>query len=73
MNIFDVIIYIKAKRNIRLKRFISKGGRKNLFRILDQKQLPDRVKSKLSDHVVFNEKNINILKNKLLDILKIYE
>ena len=73
MNIFDVIIYIKAKRNIRLKRFISKGGRKNLFRILDQKQLPDRVKSKLSDHVIFNEKNINILKNKLLDILKIYE
>ena len=73
MKYFDVIIFIKARKNIRLKRFISKGGNRRLFNLLNKKQLSDVKKIKNSDHVVVNDKNIKILKQNLLDILKKYE
>ena len=34
--------------------------------------MSDLKKSKFSDHVVVNEKNLNILKKKLLGIIKLY-
>ena len=73
MKNFDVIIFIKAKKSIRLKRFKSKGGDKKLFKILDKKQLSAHKKINFCDHIVVNEKNIKILKKKLLYILKNYE
>ena len=72
MKYFDVIILIKAKKGVRLKRFTAKGGDKNLFNELNNKQLTDEKKIKFSDHVVVNENNLNILKKKLLDIMKLY-
>ena len=72
MNFFDIIFYIKARRGIRLKRFISRGGKKNFFKILDKKQSSDAEKIKYSNHVIVNEKNLRILKKKLLDIFKRY-
>ena len=73
MKYFDVIIFIKAKRKVRLKRFETKGGDKKLFIMLNGKQLSDKKKAKFSDHVVVNEKNLNILKKNLLGIIKSYE
>jgi dephospho-CoA kinase len=73
MSYFDIVIFIKAKKQIRLKRFKENGGDTELFRILNSKQLPDKFKSKLSDHVVVNEKNFNILKRNLLRIINLYE
>jgi dephospho-CoA kinase len=72
MKYFDVIIFIKAKKTVRLKRFIAKGGNKKLFMMLNSKQFSDKKKSKLSDHVVVNEKNLSILKRNLLGIIKLY-
>ena len=72
MKYFDVIIFIKAKRKIRLKRFKSKGGDEKLFKILNNKQLPDFKKIKFSNHIVVNEKNLNMLKKSLLGIIKQY-
>ena len=69
---FDVVIFIKAKKKIRLKRFKLKGGDEKLFNILNNKQLPDSKKIKFCDHVVVNEKNLNILKKNLLSIIKSY-
>ena len=66
---FDIILFIKAKTNIRLKRFKSKGGNIKLFKILNNKQFSDAKKIKYCDYVIVNEKNLKILKNKLLDIL----
>ena len=73
MKYFDVIIFIKAKKSLRLKRFISRGGNQKLFRLLDNKQLSVSKKTKLCDHVIVNEKNLVVLKKKLLDILNKYE
>ncbi len=73
MKNFDIIFFIKAKRGLRFKRFKKKGGNKLFFNLLDRKQLSEKQKAKHCDHVVVNEKNLNILKKKLLDILKKYE
>ena len=73
MNRFNVIIFIKAKKNIRLRRFLLKGGNRKIFEILDKKQLSDRKKEIYSDHVIVNDKNKKILKKNLMDILAKYE
>ncbi len=73
MEHFDVIIFIKAKKQIRFRRFKSKNGDEKLFNLLNKKQMEDKKKSKFCDHVVVNEKNLNILKKNLLAIMRIYE
>jgi dephospho-CoA kinase len=69
---FDLVIFIRANKKIRLKRFKLKGGDIKLFNFLNSKQLPDKKKIKFCDHVIVNEKNLNILKKKLLNIMQIY-
>ena len=73
MKKFDIILFIKAKRSLRMKRFKQKGGNKVFFNILNAKQLSDKNKAKHCDYVVVNEKNLDILKKNLLDILERYE
>lgn len=72
MSFFDLIIFIRAKKKIRLKRFKLNGGKEKLFNILDNKQLPDVKKIKFCDYTIVNEKNLNILKKELLDIIKLH-
>ena len=73
MSHFNVIIFIKAKKQLRLKRFQSKKGDKKLFNLLNNKQMNETEKIKFCDYVVVNEKNLNILKMNLLDIISKYE
>ena len=73
MKNFDVIFFLKSKKSLRLKRFILKGGNKELFHVLNNKQLKDEKKINFCDHVVTNEKSITVLKKSLLKILKKYE
>ena len=73
MKYFHIVIFIKAKKQIRLKRFRSKSGDKKLFNLLNNKQMKDDKKIKFCDHVVVNEKNLSILKKNLLAIIDKYE
>ena len=73
MKHFNVVVFIKAKKQLRLKRFQSKSGDKKLFNLLNNKQMNDERKIKFCDHVVVNEKNLNILKKNLLAIISKYE
>ena len=73
MKYFNIIIFIKAKRNLRLKRFKSRNGDKKLFDLLDKKQLNDNKKIKFCNYVVVNEKNLKFLKRNLFDIVSKYE
>ena len=73
MSHFNVIIFIKAKKYLRLKRFQSKKGDKKLFNLLNNKQMNDTKKSVFCDHVVVNEKNLDILKKNLLAIIAKHE
>ena len=71
---FDVIIFIKSKKKLRLKRYNAKSDKgTKLFEILDNKQIKDNKKLKYCDHVVVNNKSLFILKKKLSNILKLYE
>ena len=73
MKYFNVIVFIKAKKQLRSRRFQSKNGDKKLFNLLNNKQMNDVKKIKFCDHVVVNEKNLNILKKNLLVIINKYE
>ena len=70
MKKFDYIIFIKAKKSIRLKRFKKKGGSPKLFNLLNSKQLNDKKKIKFSDYTITNEKNLEYLKKKILHMSK---
>ena len=72
MKHFDIIIFIKAKKKIRLNRFLDKGGEKKMFNLLSNRQFSDIKKAKFSDHIVVNEKNLNILKKNLSVIISKY-
>ena len=73
MKFFDVIIFIKTKKELRLKRFKAKRGDKKLFDLLNKKQMNEKNKIKACDHVVVNERNLKILKKNLLSIIDKYE
>ena len=73
MKNFNVIIFIKANKKIRLKRFKLKKGNKKIFNLLNSNQMADQKKIKYCDHVVVNEKNLDILKKDLYDIISKYE
>ena len=73
MKFFNVIIFIKSKKDLRMKRFKAKRGDKRLFNLLNKKQMRDRNKIKFCDYVVVNEKNLKILKKNLISIISKYE
>ena len=73
MRYFNVVIFIKAKKQLRLKRFQSKGGDKILFNLLNNKQMNEKKKIKFCNHVIVNENNLSILKKKLSVIIDKYE
>ncbi len=73
MKYFNVVFFIKAKKQLRLKRFILKNGDKKLFNLLNNKQMKDTTKIRFCDHVVVNEKKLNILKKNLSAIITKYE
>ena len=71
---FDIIIFIKSKKSIRSKRYVSKYKKSlKLFNLLDRKQIKDSKKMKFCDHVVINNNSLSGLKKKLFNILEIYE
>ncbi len=72
MKHFDVIIFLKAKKRVRLKRFKLKGGEEKLFNLMNNRQLSDSKKIKYCDHVIDNDKNLYTLKKNLLDVIRLY-
>ena len=73
MKFFDIIIFIKAKKKLRLRRFKEKRGDEKLFNILNNKQMNENMKIKYCDYVVVNEKNLKSLKQNLSNIISKYE
>ena len=71
-NYFDVVIFVGAKKRIRMKRYISKGGDISFFKILDNRQVKPQKKIKFCDYVINNNKslaalrkNVKIVKEKI--------
>ena len=70
MNFFDYIILVAAPRKKRLARYLKKGGKKNMFNLLDRNQISAKKKIKYCDYLIVNNKTKNILKEKVNDIIK---
>ena len=62
---FDIVIFVAAKKNIRLKRYLKKGGNKKIFTILEKRQYNQNKKIKLCDYVIYNNKSLKVLKNNI--------
>ena len=67
---FDLIVFVGAKKNIRLSRYVAKGGNKKIFTILEKRQNKPSKKVKISDHVIYNNKSIKNLKKNIKKFLK---
>ena len=71
MNNFHKVIFVNCKKNIRLKRFRSKGKEKKLFSILDKRQLKPKKKIESSNYVINNNFSIKILKHNVKIMYKL--
>ena len=70
---FDIVVFVGAKKNIRLKRYISVGGNKKIFTIFEKRQTKPSKKIKISDHVIYNNKKIKNLEKKVSFLMRRYE
>ena len=70
---FDKIIFVDAKKKIRLKRYLKKNGDKRIFNLLDSRQLPPAAKKRISDYTINNNFSLAILKKTVKDFIKNYE
>ena len=69
---FDLVLFVGAKKTIRLKRFLSSGGSKKIFTILEKRQSKPKKKISMSDHVIYNNNSIKVLKKNVKVFLKRY-
>ena len=73
MKNFDIIVFVGAKRSLRLRRYLKKGGDKKIFTILDKRQMSSMKKIKISDYVIYNNSSLKMLKKKTNIFMKKYE
>ena len=73
MNYLDVIVFINAKKQLRLRRYLKKNNDKKIFNLLNRRQILPTKKIKMSDHVINNNKSLSVLKNSVKKIIKLYE
>ena len=69
---FDIIIFVGAKKNIRLKRYVAAGGDKKIFTILEKRQNKPSKKMKISDHIIYNNQSMKNLKRRIKLLMNKY-
>ena len=70
---FDIVVFVDAKKKIRLKRYSKRNGNKKTFKILDSRQLSPAVKKKICDYTINNNNSLVILRKNVKDFIKKYE
>ena len=70
---FNIVIFIGAPKNTRLKRYLKLGGSKSFFKVLDGRQLSQKNKMRLCDHIIVNNKSLFVLKKNIRNIIELYE
>ena len=70
---FNIILFVSAKRNLRMRRYLKKGGSKKIFTILDKRQISPIKKLKKSDYVIYNNGSFKMLNKKTKIFIKKYE
>jgi dephospho-CoA kinase len=70
---FDKIIFVDAKKKIRLKRYLNSKNDKQIFKILNKRQLAPVIKKKVCDLIIHNNYSLDILKDNVKKFTKYYE
>ena len=71
--LFDKIIFVDAKKKIRLKRYLSRKNDIQIFKILNKRQLAPVIKKKVCDLIIHNNYSLDILKDNVKKFTKYYE
>ena len=70
---FDKVIFVDAKKKIRLKRYLKRNNDKKTFEVLNKRQISPVVKKKACDLTINNNYSLTILKKNVKKIVKHYE
>ena len=70
---FDIIIFVDAKKELRLKRYKKKINDKEMFDILNKRQLSPSFKKKFCNLIVNNNYSLTTLRKNVKIFLKKYE
>mgnify|MGYP006152679737 CR=1 FL=1 len=70
---FDKIVFVGARKNLRLKRYLEKKGDRNTFSLLDKRQLSPVLKKNICDYTINNNYSLAILKKNVKNFIKKYE
>mgnify|MGYP006101800641 CR=1 FL=1 len=70
---FDKLVFINAKKKIRLKRYLKKNGNRKTFNLLNNRQASPSVKKKICDYTINNNNSLVILKKNVKDFIKHHE
>ena len=70
---FDKIIFVDAKKNLRLKRYLKFNSDKRIFTMLNKRQLLPIIKKRSCDLIVNNNYSLAILKKNVNKFIKNYE
>ena len=70
---FDIIIFVNAKKKLRLKRYLKRNNDKKTFEILNKRQISPVIKKKVSDITINNNYSLTILKKNVKKIIANYE
>tara|TARA_B110000967_G_scaffold207205_1_gene255980 strand:- start:1329 stop:1889 length:561 start_codon:yes stop_codon:yes gene_type:complete len=70
---FDKVIFVDAKKKLRLKRYLKRINDKKTFEILNKRQLSPAIKKKACDIIINNNYSLVILKKNVKKFIEIYE
>ena len=70
---FDKIIFVHARKELRLKRYLKRNNDQKIFETLNKKQISAAVKKKACDLTINNNYSLAILKKNVKKFMKKYE
>ena len=69
MKNYDKIIFVNARKDLRLKRYLKRGKSKKIFNLLNKRQLSPEKKIKYCDYVINNNGSLKLLKKNIKNII----
>ena len=70
---FDIVVFVAARRNLRMRRYLKRGGNKKIFTLLEKRQKKQSKKIKICDYVIYNNKTKKYLINRVKNFINKYE
>ena len=70
---FNTLVYVGAKKQVRLKRFLARKKSKSLFNLLSKRQMSPLFKQQKCDYTIYNNNSLALLKKNVKNFIKKYE